>query len=131
EAAGLPPGVINFVPGSAAEVGDPALASEQLAGIHFTGSTAVFQGMWKTVGENLSRYRGYPRVVGETGGKDFVFAHPSAAVDPLVTARVRGACEYQGQKCSAASRAYVPASLWPKVEAGLRKQIAEIRMGDP
>ena len=131
EAAGLPPGVINFVPGSAAEVGDPALASEQLAGIHFTGSTAVFHGMWQTVGQNLSRYRGYPRIVGETGGKDFIFAHPSAAVDPLVTAMVRGAFEYQGQKCSAASRAYVPASLWPKVEAGLRRQIAEIRMGDP
>ena len=131
EAAGLPPGVINFVPGSAGEVGDPALASEKLAGIHFTGSTAVFQRMWRTVGENVSLYHGYPRVVGETGGKDFVFAHPSAAVDPLVTALVRGAFEYQGQKCSAASRAYVPASLWPKVEAGLRSQIAEIRMGDP
>jgi len=131
EAAGLPPGVVNFVPGAAAEVGDPALASEELAGIHFTGSTAVFQQMWQTVGENLPRYRGYPRVVGETGGKDFVFAHPSAASDPLVTALVRGAFEYQGQKCSAASRAYIPASLWPRVEEGLRRQIGEIRMGDP
>src|SRR5262245_49427657 len=131
EAAGLPPGVINFVPGAAAEVGDPALASHELAGIHFTGSTAVFHGMWQTVGQNLSRYRGYPRIVGETGGKDFVFAHPSAAIDALVTALVRGAFEYQGQKCSAASRAYIPASLWPKVEEGLRRQIGEIRMGDP
>jgi 1-pyrroline-5-carboxylate dehydrogenase len=131
EEAGLPPGVINFVPGSAAEVGDPALASEELAGIHFTGSTAVFQSMWRTVGENIARYRCYPRLVGETGGKDFVFAHPSADVAALVTALVRGAFEYQGQKCSAASRAYVPASLWPRVEKGLRKQIGQIAMGDP
>ena len=131
EEAGLPDGVINFVPGSAGDVGDPALASEELAGIHFTGSTAVFQGMWRTVGENIARYRGYPRIVGETGGKDFVFAHPSADVDALVTALVRGAFEFQGQKCSAASRAYIPASLWPKVEKGLRQRIAEIRMGDP
>jgi 1-pyrroline-5-carboxylate dehydrogenase len=131
EEAGLPPGVVNFVPGSAGDVGDPALASEELAGIHFTGSTAVFQGMWRTVGENIARYRGYPRIVGETGGKDFVFAHPSADVDAVVTALVRGAFEFQGQKCSAASRAYIPASLWPRVEKGLRKQIAEIKMGDP
>ena len=131
EAAGLPPGVVNFVPGSAAEVGDPALASAELAGIHFTGSTAVFQEMWRTVGANIAGYHGYPRIVGETGGKDFVFAHPSADVDSLVTALVRGAFEYQGQKCSAASRAYVPASLWPRVEKGLRGQIGEIRVGDP
>jgi len=131
EEAGLPPGVINFLPGSAGEVGDPALASEELAGIHFTGSTAVFQGMWRTIGENIARYRGYPRIVGETGGKDFVFAHPSADVDALVTALVRGAFEFQGQKCSAASRAYVPASLWPRVEKGLKRQIGQIRVGDP
>ena len=131
EEAGLPPGVINFVPGSAGEVGDPALASDELAGIHFTGSTAVFQDMWRTVGANIGRYRGYPRIVGETGGKDFVFAHKTADVDALVTALVRGAFEYQGQKCSAASRAYIPASLWGRVEKGLKRQIAEIAVGDP
>jgi 1-pyrroline-5-carboxylate dehydrogenase len=131
EAAGLPPGVINFVPGRGAEVGDPALASAELAGIHFTGSTAVFQGMWRTLAENLPRYRGYPRIVGETGGKDFVFAHPSADPEALVTALVRGAYEYQGQKCSAASRAYLPASLWPTLEESLREQIAAIEMGSP
>jgi 1-pyrroline-5-carboxylate dehydrogenase len=131
EEAGLPPGVINFVPGSAGEVGDPVLASEELAGIHFTGSTAVFQGMWRAIGANIGRYRGYPRIVGETGGKDFVFVHKTADVDAVVTALVRGSFEFQGQKCSAASRAYVPASLWPRVERGLKKQIAEISMGDP
>jgi 1-pyrroline-5-carboxylate dehydrogenase len=131
EEAGLPPGVINFVPGSAGEIGDPVLASEELAGIHFTGSTAVFQAMWRSIGENIARYKSYPRIVGETGGKDFVFAHPSADVDALVTALVRGAFEFQGQKCSAASRAYIPASLWPRVEKGLRKQIGEIKVGDP
>ena len=131
EEAGLPPGVINFVPGSAAEIGDPALASPELAGIHFTGSTTVFQGMWRTIGENIAGYRGYPRIVGETGGKDFVFVHKTAEVDAVVTALVRGAFEYQGQKCSAASRAYIPASLWPRVEKGLKKQIAEIAVGDP
>ena len=131
EAAGLPPGVINMVPGPGAAIGDPVLASPHLAGIHFTGSTGTFQGMWETVGRNIRRYRAYPRVVGETGGKDFVFAHPSADVDPLVTALVRGAFEYQGQKCSAASRAYIPASLWPRVQERLVAQVAEIRMGDP
>jgi 1-pyrroline-5-carboxylate dehydrogenase len=131
EAAGLPPGVINLVPGNGAEVGDPALASPDLAGVHFTGSTDVFQTMWATVGRHLRRYRHYPRLVGETGGKDFVFAHPSAEVPALVTALTRGAFEYQGQKCSAASRAFIPRSLWPDVEAGLRRQIAAIRVGDP
>ena len=130
-AAGLPAGVINLVVGSGADVGDPVLASPSLAGIHFTGSTAVFQQMWRTIGANIGSYRAYPRIVGETGGKDFVFAHASADVDSLVTALVRGAFEYQGQKCSAASRAYIPASLWPRVKAGLVAQIAEIRMGDP
>jgi 1-pyrroline-5-carboxylate dehydrogenase len=130
QAAGLPPGVINMVPGSGAEVGDPALASPHLAGIHFTGSTATFQGMWESVGRNIRRYRGYPRIVGETGGKDFVFAHPSADVLALATALTRGTFEYQGQKCSASSRAFVPASLWPHVERALREQIAQIRLGD-
>jgi 1-pyrroline-5-carboxylate dehydrogenase len=131
EAAGLPPGVINMVPGAGAEVGDPALGSPALAGIHFTGSTATFQGMWETVGRNIRRYRSYPRIVGETGGKDFVFAHSSADVAALATALTRGAFEYQGQKCSAASRAFVPASLWPAVQERLLRQVAEIRIGDP
>ena len=131
EAAGLPPGVINLVPGAGAEVGDPVLASPALAGIHFTGSTATFQGMWETVGRNIRRYRSYPRIVGETGGKDFVFAHASADVPSLVTALTRGAFEYQGQKCSAASRAFVPASLWAEVRDRLLRQVAEIRVGDP
>jgi 1-pyrroline-5-carboxylate dehydrogenase len=131
EEAGLPPGVINFVPGSGATVGDPCLADPNLAGIHFTGSTRVFQGMWKTIGENIHKYRAYPRIVGETGGKDFVFAHQSANPAVLVTALVRGAFEYQGQKCSAASRAYIPRSLWPEVEAGLKDQMSRIKMGPP
>jgi 1-pyrroline-5-carboxylate dehydrogenase len=131
EAAGLPPGVINFVPGPGSAVGDPVLASPDLAGLHFTGSTAVFQRMWRTVAENLPRYRGYPRLVGETGGKDFVFAHPSADPDALSAALCRGAFEFQGQKCSAASRAYVPESLWPAVKERLLALTASIRMGDP
>jgi 1-pyrroline-5-carboxylate dehydrogenase len=131
EAAGLPPGVINFLPGRGAQVGDPALASPELAGIHFTGSTGVFQSMWQTMAGNLRDYRSYPRIVGETGGKDFVFAHPSADVEALVTALVRGAFEYQGQKCSAASRAYVPRSLWPRVEEMLADQLASVKMGSP
>ena len=107
EEAGLPPGVINMLPGARARVSEVALAHPDLAGIHFTGSTAVFQQLWRTVGENIASYRSYPRMVGETGGKDFVVAHPSADPDVLRTALVRGAFEYQGQKCSAASRAYV------------------------
>lgn len=129
--AGLPPGVINFVPGSGAGVGDVCLADPNLSGIHFTGSTRVFQQMWQTVGANISNYKAYPRIVGETGGKDFVFAHSSADVHPLVTSLVRGAFEYQGQKCSAASRAYIPRSLWPAVEALLKTQIGQIKMGPP
>jgi 1-pyrroline-5-carboxylate dehydrogenase len=131
EEAGLPPGVINFVPGSGANVGDTCLADPNLAGIHFTGSTRVFQQMWKTIGENIASYRSYPRIVGETGGKDFVFAHPSADTATLVAALIRGAFEYQGQKCSAASRAYVPRSLWPGVKAGLETGIGRIKMGPP
>jgi 1-pyrroline-5-carboxylate dehydrogenase len=130
EEAGLPPGVVNFVPGPGRAVGDPALASPELGGLHFTGSTAVFQGMWRTMAENLGRYRGYPRVVGETGGKDFVFVHPSADVDAAAVALVRGAFEYQGQKCSAASRAYVPESLWPRLKERLLAMTAEIKMGE-
>ena len=131
EAAGFPPGVINFVPGSGGQVGNPVMASPHLAGIHFTGSTPVFQDMWKTIGENIASYRGYPRIVGETGGKDFVFAHASADVAALAAALVRGAFEYQGQKCSAASRAYIPRSLWPRLKDELLGQIAEIKIGPP
>jgi 1-pyrroline-5-carboxylate dehydrogenase len=121
EAAGVPPGVINLVTGDGVAVSGVALTDPDLAGIHFTGSTATFQLLWRTVGENIGRYRGYPRLVGETGGKDFVLAHPSADADSLHTALVRGAFEYQGQKCSAASRAYVPRSLWA---GGLRDRLA-------
>ncbi len=130
EQAGLPPGVINMVPGPGAAIGDPVLSHPSLAGVHFTGSTAVFQGMWRTIGENIAHYRSYPRIVGETGGKDFVFAHASADVEPLVTALVRGAFEYQGQKCSAASRAYVPGSLWERVRVRLLEEVSQIKMGD-
>jgi 1-pyrroline-5-carboxylate dehydrogenase len=130
EEAGLPPGVINFLPGNAVEVSETLLADRRLAGIHFTGSTAVFQSLWKTVAANLERYAGYPRVVGETGGKDFILAHPSADVDALAVAMVRGAYEYQGQKCSAASRAYIPDTLWPAVRDRVVGMIEDIRMGD-
>jgi 1-pyrroline-5-carboxylate dehydrogenase len=131
EAAGFPPGVINFIPGSGGQVGNPVMASPRLAGVHFTGSTAVFQGMWKAVGENIASYHTYPRIVGETGGKDFIFAHASAALEALATALVRGAFEYQGQKCSAASRAYVPRSIWPELKELTLGQISEITMGPP
>ncbi|MDD2772416.1 MAG: aldehyde dehydrogenase family protein, partial [Elusimicrobiales bacterium] len=127
--AGLPDGVINMVAGSGAEVGDPVLASEHLAGIHFTGSTAVFQHMWATVGNNIAKYRCYPRLVGETGGKDFIFAHPSADAAAVATAMTRGAFEYQGQKCSAASRAYVPKSLWKTVRPLVEEQVAGMKVG--
>ena len=130
QAAGLPDGVINLVYGSGATIGDAALASPELAGIHFTGSTAVFNGMWKTVGRNVGSYRGYPRIVGETGGKDFILAHPSADADAVATAVVRGSFEYQGQKCSAASRLYVPSNLWPEVKERLVADVETIRMGD-
>jgi 1-pyrroline-5-carboxylate dehydrogenase len=130
EEAGLPPGVINLVYGSGAAIGDPALASEHLAGIHFTGSTPVFQGMWKTVGENIAGYRNYPRIVGETGGKDFIVAHPSADAEALATAILRGSFEYQGQKCSAASRIFAPASLWPQVREQVVAEIGDMKMGD-
>ncbi|MGB5107698.1 MAG: L-glutamate gamma-semialdehyde dehydrogenase [Candidatus Zixiibacteriota bacterium] len=131
--AGLPPGVINLVTGKASEISDVVLNHEYLAGIHFTGSTPVFQSMWKTVGENIAKnkYKGYPRLVGETGGKDFVFVHKSAVPDQVATALTRGAFEYQGQKCSAASRAYIPKSLWPQIKKTMLKQLAEIKLGDP
>jgi 1-pyrroline-5-carboxylate dehydrogenase len=129
--AGLPDGVINLVHGSGATIGDAALGSPELAGIHFTGSTGVFNGMWHTVGANVDSYRNYPRIVGETGGKDFILAHPSADADAVATAIVRGSFEYQGQKCSAASRLYVPSNLWPEVKERLVEDISTIRMGDP
>jgi 1-pyrroline-5-carboxylate dehydrogenase len=128
--AGLPPGVINLVYGSGADVGDAALASEHLAGIHFTGSTPVFQGMWKTVGENIAGYRNYPRIVGETGGKDFIVAHRSADPESVAAAIVRGSFEYQGQKCSAASRLYMPSNLWPEIRERLIEEVGAIKMGD-
>ncbi|TDJ76002.1 MAG: L-glutamate gamma-semialdehyde dehydrogenase [Planctomycetota bacterium] len=130
EEAGLPPGVINFVPGSGGEVGDPVVADRRLAGIHFTGSTDVFQGIWRRIGDNIREYAQYPRIVGETGGKNFVFAHASAAPRALATALVRGAFEYQGQKCSAASRAYIPQSLWGEVRDIMGAQCSEIGVGD-
>jgi len=131
KAAGLPDGVINFLPGKASRVGDPVLAHPDFAGIHFTGSTPVFHQMWKTIGDNISKYRTYPRIVGETGGKNFVFAHPSADVDSYVAALVRGSFEYQGQKCSAGSRAYIPKSLWPRVKERLVDEVNAIKMGTP
>ncbi|HTP28734.1 MAG TPA: L-glutamate gamma-semialdehyde dehydrogenase [Anaeromyxobacteraceae bacterium] len=131
EEAGLPAGVVNFLPGPGRSVGDPALASPELGGLHFTGSTTVFQGMWRALAENLPRYRTYPRIVGETGGKNFIFAHPSADPDALSAALARGAFEYQGQKCSAASRAYVPESLWPEVKERVLDLVSSIRVGDP
>jgi 1-pyrroline-5-carboxylate dehydrogenase len=130
EAAGLPPGVINFVPGEAAKVSDVLLNSPDLAGIHFTGSTAVFNSMWRKVGENIGRYKTYPRLVGETGGKDFILAHPSADPQELAVAIARGGFEYQGQKCSAASRIYVPQSLWPDVRDRVVAIMREMRIGD-
>jgi 1-pyrroline-5-carboxylate dehydrogenase len=130
EAAGLPPGVINFVPGNSQQVSGRLLEDSQLAGIHFTGSTAVFQSLWKGVANRLETYASYPRLVGETGGKDFIVAHPSADAEALAVAMVRGAFEYQGQKCSAASRAYIPQSLWSTVKQHVLQMIADIKMGD-
>jgi 1-pyrroline-5-carboxylate dehydrogenase len=130
EAAGLPPGVINFVPGDAVQISKILLESPQLAGVHFTGSTPVFQAMWRTVGERIDRYASYPRLVGETGGKDFIVAHPTADVQALAVAIARGGFEYQGQKCSAASRIYVPRSLWPEVRDRVVAMMRDMRMGD-
>jgi len=131
EAAGMPPGVINFVAGDSAMISKVLLSHRDLAGVHFTGSTEVFNDMWKTIGASMSTYRSYPRIVGETGGKDFIVAHPSADVDALAVAVVRGGFEFQGQKCSAASRVYVPKSIWNEVRDRAAAMIAEIKMGDP
>jgi 1-pyrroline-5-carboxylate dehydrogenase len=128
--AGLPPGVINLVTGDGLATSDVVLADPDLAGIHFTGSTAVFQHLWSGVGANIAGYRSYPRLVGETGGKDFILAHPSADLDVLRTAMVRGAFEFQGQKCSAASRAYVPRSLWQRLRDDLVSEVDDLAMGD-
>jgi 1-pyrroline-5-carboxylate dehydrogenase len=129
--AGLPPGVINFIPGPSSMISDTLLADPHLGGIHFTGSTEVFQSLWDTVAKNLRQYADYPRLVGETGGKDFIVAHASADPDALATAIVRGGYEYQGQKCSAASRAYVPDTIWPAVRDRVVAMLERIRVGDP
>lgn len=128
--AGLPKGVINFLPGDAAMISQIALTHPDLAGVHFTGSTGVFNSMWSTIGQNMSNYRSYPRIVGETGGKDFILAHPSADVQAFAVAVVRGGFEYQGQKCSACSRIYVPKSIWPEVKARVTAMIEDIKVGD-
>ena len=128
--AGLPDGVINFIPGPGRYVGDPVLEKADLAGVHFTGSTAVFQAMWKTIGSSIMNYKTYPRIVGETGGKDFVFVHSSTDVEAVATALLRGAYEYQGQKCSAASRAYIPADVWPAIKDKLLDELQTLKMGD-
>jgi 1-pyrroline-5-carboxylate dehydrogenase len=130
EEAGMPPGVINMIPGPGPIIGPPALDHIGLGGIHFTGSTKVFSTIWLQVGSDIRKYVSYPRIVGETGGKNFIFAHPSADIDALVTGLIRGAFEYQGQKCSAASRAYIPDSIWPKIKERLLGEVANIRMGD-
>ena len=130
EAAGLPPGVINFVPGNPVEISDVLLDHPDLAGIHFTGSTAVFNGMWQRVGQNMGKYRGYPRLVGETGGKDFIVVHPSADPQEVAVAAVRGAFEFQGQKCSAASRMYVPRSRWNDIRDRMVAMMKDIKMCD-
>ena len=130
EEAGMPPGVINMVPGPGPVVAPPALDDVRLGGIHFTGSTHVFSTIWLAIGKDIRKYVAYPRIVGETGGKDFIFAHKSADTEALVTALVRGAFEYQGQKCSAASRAYIPDSTWPQVKERLLSEIGTIKMGD-
>jgi 1-pyrroline-5-carboxylate dehydrogenase len=131
EEAGLPPGVINFVPGDPVMVSDALLSHRDLAGVHFTGSTSVFNSMWKTIGANMSSFRSYPRIVGETGGKDFIVAHASADVDALAVAIARGGFEFQGQKCSAASRVYIPESIWPQVKERVVGIMQQIRVGDP
>ena len=130
EAAGLPPGVINFIPGDPVAISKVALEHRDLAGVHFTGSTGVFNAMWKTIGANMGSYRSYPRIVGETGGKDFILVHPSADAQVAAVAAVRGAYEFQGQKCSAASRLYVPRSLWPAIKDSMVAMIKDIKVGD-
>ena len=129
--AGLPDGVINFLPGHGADVGDHVLADPRLAGVHFTGGTSTFQHIWRTVADNITRYKTWPRLVGETGGKDFILAHPSADPAAVAVAIARGAFEYQGQKCSAASRMYLPRSLWPQVRDQVAAAVSEMSQGDP
>lgn len=129
--SGIPDGVINFVPGSGSIIGNQIFKSRDLAGVHFTGSTKIFRGIWRSIGERIDQYRSYPRIVGETGGKDFVIAHESADVPSLATALFRGAFEYQGQKCSAASRAYIPEGLWERTRDLLLEQMAKVKIGDP
>jgi 1-pyrroline-5-carboxylate dehydrogenase len=131
DAAGLPPGVVNFIAGDAAMITADLLARPSLAGVHFTGSTTVFNSIWRTIASNISTYRSYPRIVGETGGKDFIVAHPSAEVAALRTAIIRGSFEYQGQKCSAASRAYIPKSVWAELHNDLLEQTSSLKVGDP
>ncbi len=131
KAAGLPDGVINLVTGNSGMITDTILANKDFAGVHFTGSTAVFNSFWETIGKNINHYKSYPRIVGETGGKDFIWAHPSANAQEVATAISRGAFEYQGQKCSAASRAYIPKSLWADVKASVIKDIKSFKMGSP
>jgi 1-pyrroline-5-carboxylate dehydrogenase len=128
--AGLPDGVVNFLPGNGAEVGDPVLQSEHFTGLHFTGSTGTFQHLWKEIGNNIDHYNTYPRIVGETGGKDFIFAHPSADVEALAVAALRGAYGYQGQKCSAASRMYISASIWEDFKERFTQKVEKIGVGD-
>ncbi len=130
ERAGLPAGVINFLPGQGSVIGNTCLSSKDLGGIHFTGSNGTFNGLWTQIGQNLSQYKSYPRLVGETGGKDFIFVHPSANIQDVIINTIRGAFEYQGQKCSAASRMYVPRSLWPKIKEGITSLAEDIKMGD-
>ncbi|MBR6120502.1 MAG: L-glutamate gamma-semialdehyde dehydrogenase, partial [Oscillospiraceae bacterium] len=127
---GLPAGVINFVPCAGSDMSKYVIARKELAGFHFTGSTEVFQSVWKQIGENIASYRNYPRIVGETGGKDFIFAHKSAKIRPLAAALIRGSFEYQGQKCSACSRAFVPQSIWPEVLSTMKEMMKEVKMGD-
>ena len=129
-ACGLPAGVINFVPSNGSDMAKYVISRKEMAGFHFTGSTEVFQSVWKQIGENIASYRNYPRIVGETGGKDFIFAHKSAKIRPLAAAIIRGSFEFQGQKCSACSRAFVPKSIWPKVLAAMKEMMQEIKMGD-
>jgi 1-pyrroline-5-carboxylate dehydrogenase len=131
EEAGLPAGVINFIPGSGGEVGNPVLSNSNLAGVHFTGSTATFHHIWKTIGNNIDKYKTYPRIVGETGGKDFCLAHESVGLDELSTAMIRGAFEFQGQKCSAMSRAYIPTTIWDDLKNKYLSELETVKVGSP
>jgi len=128
--AGLPDGVINFIPGSGSQIGNQVILNKDLAGVHFTGSTQVFQSMWKSIGENIQNYKSYPRIVGETGGKDFILAHESSNRKALISSMIRGAFEYQGQKCSAASRCYLPENVWNDIKDDYIKEVATIKVGD-